>query len=657
MLVIFLLFSTVCQSCGKTGHLTTRSLQCEKHHEYEAATAASSSSAATAVCSACGKAGHATTRSVQCEKHHEYVPSASSSSTSHARATWVHQPEVDEYVVTVDMDQIEEHLDGAFKAHVRAVVEKGRQLVVTRTEEEEEDDDTEDLSRLSIFHTIGEGIFTIIMPWCKKEAVRRGIRKIATWEFYSWVAVYIGSNLINLNMEESLEYLEARFFQTHANCTTSPYISRDRYLEITSCIRGIDPDDETEGQDTWSSSIDDIDKMREFEKGMYKMSRKVFLTPHSQLVIDDELVGSRSKSVQSKALSHRKAGKEGLKNDAVADSFLKAMLSVRHKQRLGYSQHNVVQELVKEILAVQDGPGLMFTADRGYSSAKAWAALASLDAGFIMVSKSGKGHGHAFNLRSATATSAVPGGIQTDEESTIYAQLTEALNASEFADGDSDNEEDDEESSASEGENQSESPEEPQLTNDLTEPDSISDGDVPQIATGVVDDSSLLGSQIRVATRKVQSSRDNQANEIVLTAVSFRGYEKKQNKNLSSVVRIVLAGIGLADINVLKSTICMEPVMLPLECNASELLFHPRADESGSEKIKSVMTSLSEHVNPLTCYQRTADWFVLRLFHVTGTMGGFLSNRDDQARTLLHSDPGASDDPSEELVNIFLVVY
>jgi hypothetical protein len=77
-----------------------------------------------------------------------------------------------------------------------------------------------------------------------------------------------------------------------SNCTESPYITKARYLEIMSCIRGIDPDNEIPLLDSWGSSIDTVAKMREFEREMYKMSRKVFVTEHSQLVIADELVVS-----------------------------------------------------------------------------------------------------------------------------------------------------------------------------------------------------------------------------------------------------------------------------------------------------------------------------------------------------------------------------
>jgi hypothetical protein len=56
--------------------------------------------------------------------------------------------------------------------------------------------------------------------------------------------------------------------------------------------------------------------------------------------------------VQSKSISQRKAGKEGTKNDAVADSFLRAIVAIRHKERLDFNQKAAVQELVSKYIRV-----------------------------------------------------------------------------------------------------------------------------------------------------------------------------------------------------------------------------------------------------------------------------------------------------------------
>ena len=41
----------------------------------------------------------------------------------------------------------------------------------------------------------------------------------------------------------------------------------------------------------------------------------------------------------------------------------------------------------------------------------------------------------------------------------------------------------------------------------------------------------------------------------------------------------------------------------------------------------------------MTCWQRVADWFVLRMFYVTGTTGGAIANNDAGARALLQPNP------------------
>ena len=55
------------------------------------------------------------------------------------------------------------------------------------------------------------------------------------------------------------------------------------------------------------------------EKELFSKSVETLLCrSDGNLVIDDELIGSRAKDVESKALSHRKAGKEGPASDAIA---------------------------------------------------------------------------------------------------------------------------------------------------------------------------------------------------------------------------------------------------------------------------------------------------------------------------------------------------
>jgi hypothetical protein len=172
-----------------------------------------------APCQFCGQLGHTTKRSTKCGRHHEYVSSATSAS-SNKDSCWVYVNEVDEYHIQGDFTQLESYLDGRFKQHIKAVVEKGKKLVhsngqqqATDADSDDENSDLDSMTRIDLFHTIGRGIFGVIMPWCKKQARVMGVKNIRTWEFYSWLSIYIGGNLINLNLDKTIDVLQDTFFQ------------------------------------------------------------------------------------------------------------------------------------------------------------------------------------------------------------------------------------------------------------------------------------------------------------------------------------------------------------------------------------------------------------------------------------------------------------
>jgi hypothetical protein len=262
--------------------------------------------------------------------------------------------------------------------------------------------------------------------------------------------------------------------------------------------------------------------------------------------------------------------------------------------------------------------------------------LASKDANFIMVSKSGRGHGHAFNLLSSQSqppdSTPSNGELNSTEEQAMYASLLRESEEQSLDTRSSDSEVED------------------SLDVDRTESEVSEETSVapPELPKDVIDDSSLLGSQIRVATTKLSSSKDNGSNQTVLTALAFRGYEKKQNANESNVIRLVVTGSPLSDMDVLKTTICAERFKIPKEHDPKKILFHPKACDMGGDVIKAVMATISVHAKALTCWQRTADWFVLRTFHITGTMGDYLSNHCNDARVLLHEHPVDCPQPTYE---------
>ena len=69
--------------------------------------------------------------------------------------------------------------------------------------------------------------------------------------------------------------------------------------------------------------------MASLEKDLFVKNVDKFLSRRDEnIVIDDELIGSRAQDVETKALSHPTAGKEGPTCDAIACSLTSVLLGV-----------------------------------------------------------------------------------------------------------------------------------------------------------------------------------------------------------------------------------------------------------------------------------------------------------------------------------------
>jgi hypothetical protein len=109
--------------------------------------------------------------------------------------------------------------------------------------------------------------------------------------------------------------------------------SQSRYVDIILRIRGYDVagrSGEDSLEDTWMQDKNRLRNLEELEEKMFAPSIKLIMNKkNGELVLDDELIGSRSSDVECKTLSYRKAGKEGPVVDAIADSHLGCILGMR----------------------------------------------------------------------------------------------------------------------------------------------------------------------------------------------------------------------------------------------------------------------------------------------------------------------------------------
>ena len=145
-----------------------------------------------------------------------------------------------------------------------------------------------------------------------------------------------------------------------------------RYNNIYACIRGFsmkgrhkDFNDEV----TWMRHGALLRNLAPLEQELFVRSVETLLNRKDcNLVIDDELIGSRAKDVESKSLSHRKAGKEGPTSDAIACSFTSVLFGVRLRVRgetLENNVHNLIDTLPK---ITSEDENIRLTFDRGYGT-------------------------------------------------------------------------------------------------------------------------------------------------------------------------------------------------------------------------------------------------------------------------------------------------
>jgi hypothetical protein len=121
-----------------------------------------------------------------------------------------------------------------------------------------------------------------------------------------------------------------------------------RLTEVLSRLRGYDVsgrngDDSMD--DTLMQQMNRLRKMEILEEKMFQPSVDILMNKKSgELVLDDELIGSRSNDVECKTLIHRKSGKEGPVVDAIADSHVGCLLGMQLRVK-GESELDNVMKL------------------------------------------------------------------------------------------------------------------------------------------------------------------------------------------------------------------------------------------------------------------------------------------------------------------------
>ena len=149
-------------------------------------------------------------------------------------------------------------------------------------------------------------------------------------------------------------------------------ISHEEYYFITRNLIITEPANHVpiEGY-TWRSNFDTIHELGLFEDIAFRTSKDIYLvTNHMTVMLDNDLIGSRSKYLQNKMISARKAAKEGHAADVLSENFLSVVIYSRLR-RIGESQNTNIYKLLNSTFAGRGEKslrGIDLGGDRGYGS-------------------------------------------------------------------------------------------------------------------------------------------------------------------------------------------------------------------------------------------------------------------------------------------------
>jgi hypothetical protein len=687
---------------------------------------------------------------------------------------FVSQPEADEYDLEWDTEATDRVLEPRFASHIKDVNRKMRSLasLLPGGESVCNGDDGASDRRVVVFRLVAREFLATMRTWMDMQLLGLKQRVTRPSEFWAFLASFIGTSLIGAGAGGNLELLN-NTAKARDPGVAPVLLSLERFKQLANAVTGIDPEALAAAQAAasgWCPATDVIKLVRSMEEAAYRNVKRLAVTRHLTIVLDDELIANRSLSNQSVMINARKAGKEGIKNDAVADAFARLFLHGRHKERLGYTQHEAVRELLDELGSELDG--VLSTFDRGYAGMWLCKLLALRRVAFIMVcnksahphklqselgAKATQGAAHlaiatkdeaeALRLQTSTAAkadalaqahgaadhaaiaartiahlamaaatkatkkreraaaaaaaaAAVAGAAEWPSDAALESMATEDIaedvtenvtdpsvavvhtETDELADGvfavrlddgvqlddaeNQDNSEDFEDNAdaawqvGGSAAAAAAAPEEPPPPEDQ-EPRVVRPG-----ASGgslLVDDAPMLGRAIYSAERNLpwgEVTGESAGHTMRLTAIAFRDYNNAKNTQ-SNVVRLLLAG-NMFDAKKFAGTMCMERAPLPHTVKPEGVLYYPQLSH-----VVSVTAAMARRLameatlnalkasRPLTCWQREALWFILRLFIVTGTAGGAIAALDQEALKLLSETPRAVPQATNEQVAAILM--
>ncbi|CAK9112009.1 60S ribosomal export protein NMD3, partial [Durusdinium trenchii] len=532
------------------------------------------------VCKSCGEPGHLRSNNKKCRnyKGRRVTPAIASraqavpAAVANVEMQWIKCDPPDAY----ELVPLSEACDDFFVSRLKRQCEDIFEKVLQKCQRSILPLDVTELTPHDVFMALANGALDQQVLWMNERL--RGCEKGETTiaEVKHFFATFVFLQVVNLPWDTVMGCLK--------HTTATEPLSKERFFDLLESVSGVNPHHEVSGSSCFDQNADLIAKMRDFERVLFEPTRRLTGSKHQHIVVvDSELVGSRSNGVPQRGISACKAAEDVIKNDAIADSLFGNVLGVRHQERIGYSQDGAIAELLRVVnTGSSSEPGVLHwdigTVERGCSKPDFLGDLLS---------------------NSVPTLSAVGNAVNPFVALDVFLAKVRKDAAGGF-------------------------------------------GGHGRVDQGfVIDDAPNLGREIFGARASVAVKGKTKS----LIAIAFRDFPKNTLTKKCNVVRFFECGTGLGE--QLLSTMCMVWQSIPRGMiPANEVLFFPCPSKSPDLRKIEKLLEEDNGVMPVTCWQRSADWFTARLFCITGTESANLARLIPAARALLDKDSNCNDDDS-----------
>jgi hypothetical protein len=219
----------------------------------------------------------------------------------------------------------------------------------------------------SVFITLfSRSAAEMIQTHTTEQLVKDGYGPLTVSELYQFVATMLILSRIRTPTKKAYQEFSPFIEAKHK----VKMMSYDRYTQICKRLRGykiLNRRGDDDADDVWLQQKNRLRQLEPLEKVMFEPSIEILLNKKSgELVLDDELVGSRASDVESQNHSERKVRKDGPVADAIANSHL----GINYGFRLRLSGESTIENIQKllnplpTLKSIQHDVEIKF--DRGY---------------------------------------------------------------------------------------------------------------------------------------------------------------------------------------------------------------------------------------------------------------------------------------------------